>query len=169
MSRGVAPAHFERAFARELEHVPVQQEEACEPELVDQLQLLFESRARFTAELVTSRVAVLERALADVRELHDRRLGTVGEVGVPVAELLGQVEPEPVGELDRERDRGTILREAFDHLRRREQDALVVATALGLAAVERAPVADGDEDVLERRAAQIVRVHVSRDDRPDAE
>ena len=104
-----------------------------------------------------------------MRELHDRRLGTVGEVGVPVAELLGQVEPQPVGELDRERDCGTILREAFDDLRRREQDALVVATTLGLAAVERAPVADGDEDVLERRAAQIVRVHVSRDDRPDAQ
>ena len=67
VSRRVAPAHFERAFARELEHVPVQQEEACEPELVDQLQLLFESRARFAAELVTSRVAVLERAIADVR------------------------------------------------------------------------------------------------------
>ena len=45
----------------------------------------------------------------------------------------------------------------------------MVAAALGLAAVERAPVADGDEDVLERGTAQIVRVHVSRDDRPDAE
>jgi hypothetical protein len=53
----------------------VQEEEAGQAELVDQLQLFVEPRLRFTAQLVTVRVAVLERALADVRELHDRRLG----------------------------------------------------------------------------------------------
>ena len=106
--------------------------------------------------------------------------GRGSSVGSLVCYLTGLSHVDPVGaelslgrflnrELDRERDCGTILREAFDHFRRREQDALVVASALGLAAVERAPVADGDENVLERGAAQIVRVHVSRDDRPDAE
>src|SRR5512146_285308 len=42
--RRVSSAHLERAFARELEHVPVQEEEAREAELVDELELLVEPR-----------------------------------------------------------------------------------------------------------------------------
>ena len=49
------PRTSSATVARELEHLPVQQEEPGEPELVDQRQLLVESRAR--ALLVTVRAA----------------------------------------------------------------------------------------------------------------
>ena len=171
VTRRVAAAHLERAFARELEHVPVQEEEAGEPELVDQLQLLLEPRARLAAELVASRVALLEGAVADVRELDDRRLGAVGEVRVAVAELLGEVEPQPLGELDRARDRGAILRETLAPSRAGESRTLSWLPRRSASQPSSdAAVADGDEDVLEQaRAAQMVRVDVARDDRPDAE
>src|SRR4029079_18200640 len=102
-------------------------------------------------------------------ELDDRRLRAVGEVGIAVAELLGQVETESFGKLDGARDSRAILREALDELRRSEQHTLVVASPFGLAAVERAAVANGDEDVLERRTALMVGVDVARDERRDAE
>src|SRR5207244_5475969 len=71
----VAAPHLERAFARKLKHVPVEQEEAGEPELVDQLQLVVEPRPRLRAQAVAPRcVAMLEGAVADLRELDDRRL-----------------------------------------------------------------------------------------------
>ena len=38
------PAHLERDLARELEHLPVEQEEPGEAELVDQRELLLQSR-----------------------------------------------------------------------------------------------------------------------------
>ena len=45
----------------------------------------------------------------------------------------------------------------------------MIAAPLGLAAVERAAVADGDEDVLQRRPAQMVRMDVAGHDRRDTE
>ena len=45
----------------------------------------------------------------------------------------------------------------------------MVAAPLPLAALERGAAADGDEHVLERGAAAVVRVDVARRDRPDAE
>src|SRR5262249_27596736 len=167
--RRIAPAHLQRAFARELEDVPVQEEEAGEAKLVDQLQLLVEPRLRLGAQPVPARIALVEGARADVRELDDRRLRAVGEVGVAVAELLRQVEAQPLGELDGARNGGAVLREPLDDLPGREQDALVVAAPFGLTSVERAAVADGDEDVLQRRAPRMVRVDVAGDKRGDAE
>ena len=82
------PAHLERDLARELEHLPVQQEEAGEAELVDQRELLVEPRAHAPLVAVQPGVALGERALADAAELDDRRLVAVGEVGIAVAELL---------------------------------------------------------------------------------
>ena len=165
MPRGVPAAHLEGALACQLEHVPVEQEEAGQAELVDQLQLFLETGPGFSAKLVALGVAIFERSLADLRELDDRRLGAVGEIRIAVAELLRQIEAEPLGELGRARDRGSVLREALDDLGRGEQDALVVAAPLRLAAVERAAVTDGDEDVLEARAARMVCVDVARDER----
>src|SRR5207302_7357131 len=99
--RRIAPAHLERALARELEHVPVEQEESRQAELVDQLQLFVEPLACPVSEhLVICRIALLERAPTDLRELDDRRLGAVGEVRVPIAELLREVELQPFGEFD---------------------------------------------------------------------
>ena len=46
MSRRVEPAHLERSFAGELEHLVVEEEEPGEPELVDQRELVVQAGAR---------------------------------------------------------------------------------------------------------------------------
>src|SRR5207244_12260906 len=92
--------------------------------------------------------AVGERLVANMRELDDRRLGAVGEVRVAVAELLRQVELEPLGELRCAQDGVAVVGGALQRLSRREQDRLEVAAPLGLAAVERGVVAERDGGVL---------------------
>ena len=114
----------------------MQEEEAREAQLVDELQLVLEPHACLAAKLVARRIALLEGAAADARELDDRRLRAVREVRVAVAELLRQIEREPLGQLDRAGDRVAVVREAFHDLGGRHEDALVVAAALALAAVE---------------------------------
>ena len=42
-ARRAAPSHLEGAFPRQLEHLPVEEEEAGEPELVDELDLLLQA------------------------------------------------------------------------------------------------------------------------------
>ena len=46
--RRVAAAHLARHVCCELEHLPVEQEEPCEPEVGDQRQLFLEPRLRLT-------------------------------------------------------------------------------------------------------------------------
>ena len=98
-----------------------------------------------------------------------RRFLAVGEVGIAVAELLGEVELEPGGELDRAGDRGRVVRKALGCFLGCSEHALAVAAPLALGAVQRRPVPDGDERVLEHGAALAVRVHVARGNRIDAE
>ena len=74
MPRTARPAHLERTLACELEHLPVEQEEAGEPELVDQLELLVEPRPDALLVSVQPRVAFDEGALADAA-------GDVGQGG----------------------------------------------------------------------------------------
>ena len=76
---------------------------------------------------------------------------------------------KPLGELNSAGNRSTILRKTLHHFRRREQDALVIATALGLATIECAAVTDGDENVLQGCSPRMVRMNIAGDDRPDAE
>ncbi len=147
----------------------MQQEEARQAELVDELELLLEPGARLAAEPMGVRIAIFERAVADLGQLDDGRLRTVREVRVAIAELLGQVESEPLGELDSARDRTAVVGEALHHLDGGAQDALLVSAPLGLATVEGSAVADGDEDVLQRRSARMVRVDVAGGDRRNAE
>ncbi len=106
--------------------------------------------------------------VADALQLHGRRLA-VGEVGVAVAEVGGQVEAEPVGELARALDGAAVVGEALERLVRSEQHRLVVAAPLALAAVERRAFANRDEHVLELRATRVVRVRVAGRDRVHAE
>ena len=124
------------------------------------------------APLVAVEVAVAlgERALADAAQLDDRRLVAVGEVRIAVAELLGQVELEPLGELARSARRRHGRRQS-DRASAPggQKDGLVVAAPLPLAALERGAAADGDEHVLERGAAAVVGVDVAGRDRLDAE
>jgi len=124
----------------------VQEEEARQAELRDQLQLVREPLA--CAPLVPVRVgiAIGERTLADVAQLLVGGVDAVGEVRVAVAELLRQVEDAALGDLARAQ--GRVLRQPLDHLVRRQQHALVIAAPLALAAVERRPAADRNERVL---------------------
>ena len=92
------PAHLERDLPRELEHFPVEQEEAGEAELADEVELLLEPLADALLVAVEVRVPLGERGLADAAELDDRGLRSVGEVGIAVAELFGQIELETLRE-----------------------------------------------------------------------
>ena len=169
--RRAGAAHLPRALPGQLEHLPVEQEEPREPELVDQRELLVEPRASPTLQqTVANSVAVVEAVPADLRQLGDGRVGPVREVRVAVAELLGQVEAEAVGELGASLRGARVERaEPLQHLRRRAQDRLPVAAPLTLAAVERGATADRDEHVLEREPARVVRMDVTGRDRLHAE
>ena len=162
-------AHFSRDIARELEHLPVQQEEAGEPDPLDQVELLVEALPRAPLVPVEIRVALPEQAVAERAQLCDRRRVAVREVRIAVAELLGQVELEPLRELGRARDRFPVVGKPLVHLLGREQHRLVVAAPLALAAVERRAVVDGDERVLQADARARVRVRIAGRNRRDAE
>ena len=164
-----SPAHLARALGGELEHLVVEQEEAGRgrggrsaraPRRGGRAPALVAVRLRVPAP----RTPVRRRASASRRRL------AVGEVRVAVAEVGGEVEAEPLGELAGALDRVAVVGEALAHLvGPEEQDALVVAAPLALAAVERRALADRDEHVLELRGAAVVRVHVAGRDRLHAE
>src|SRR4029077_8934344 len=103
---------------------------------------------------------------ADAGELPDRRLAGVGEIRGAVGEGLGQVGLELFGELGRARHRVAVVREALLPPRGLQKHALVVATPLRLASVERGAAADRDEHVLELGPAWMVRMGVAGRDRP---
>ena len=115
-----AAAYLACALARQFEHLPVEQEEPGEAQLVDQRQLLLEAPSCATLVAVRVAVALGEGAVADAAELRDRRLAAVGEVRVAVAEVLGQVELEPLGQLTGALHRIEVERKAFRGLLRRE-------------------------------------------------
>src|SRR5215216_536973 len=152
---------------RELEHLVVEQEEAREAELVDQLQLFVEPSARAAPVPVGVAIALVEGAIADTRELGNRRFDLVREVRIAVAELLGQVELAALRDSRRALDGGAVEREAVEDLLRRPEERLVVPTPLRLRALQRGAVPDRDQRVLQPRPRQVVSVDVTRHDRPD--
>src|SRR5262249_3127838 len=81
--------------------------------------------------------------------------------GIAVAELLGQVEREAGGDLGRAQHRLPVAGESVDCLFGGEQDGLVVAASLRLAAVERGAAADRDEGVLKGAPPLVVDVDVA--------
>ena len=107
--------------------------------------------------------------MADRGELADRRLVAVREVRIAVAELLREVELEPLREDRAPLGSRAVEGEALEHLLGRAQVALAVPAPLRLAALERGAAADRDEDVLEQRAPRMVRMDVPGRDRLDAE
>ena len=148
----------------------VEEEEAGEAEVGDQRELLVEPPPCPTLQhSVAWPVALGERGVADAAELDVGGIGAVGEVRVAVAELLGQVELEPLGDSACSRDRFGVIREAFVHVGHGEEHALPVAPPLGLAALERRAVPDRHERVLEHGSRGAVRVHVAGHDRLDPE
>ena len=144
----------------------VEEEEPGQPELVDQGELVVEARTRLPSRRC---VALAHGCVADRSQLADRRLLTVREVGVAVAELLGQVELEPLRQRRASPCGGPVEREPLEHLLGRAQVALAVSAALGLAPLERGAAADRDEDVLHERATRVMRVDVPGRDRLDAQ
>ena len=170
-ARRVAATYLQGALPCQLEHLPVEQEEPGETELVDERELGLQAIARpGEQQSVAWRIAVGEGVVADRRELPDRGLGTVGEVGVAVAELLGEVELQALRELDGAGCSGGVdAGEAFGGLCRGTQDALAIAAPLLLTAVERGAAADRHERVLEKRASRRVGMHVAGGDGVDAE
>ena len=155
-------AHLECALPRELEHLPVQQEEAAQAEPGDQPQLAVEPLTCPALVPVRIRVALGERAVADLPQLYVGGIGTVGEVGVPIAELLREIEPAAVGDFTRAQC--CIVRQSLEHCGRGEQHRLVVASPFALAALQRRAMANRDERILQLGAALMVRVHVPRRD-----
>ncbi len=93
LAGGARPAHLDRDLPRELEDLAVQQEEAGQPVVGDQLELLLEARTGGRAVRVVVAVARVQRMAADAREL------AVGVVRrrVAVAEVAGQVELAALG------------------------------------------------------------------------
>src|SRR5581483_3590699 len=157
--RAAGTAHLERAVACELEHLPVEEEEAGETEPSDQRELVVEALARAPLEAVGAGVALHEGAVADRAQLPVGQVYPVREVGVAIAELLRQVELASFRDLAR--SQRSLPWQPLEHLLRRAQERFVVAPALPLAAVEGRPVPDRDEGVLQERPSRVVRVHVA--------
>ena len=147
----------------------MQEKEAGQTELVDQLQLLVKAGASLLLVSVAARVPLREGVVTNSRQLRDRGLAVLREVGIAVAEVLVQVEPEALGELAGALDRVAVMGEELRDLGRRPQEALAVTPPLGLAAVERRAVLDGDKGVLQRRPTRIVRMDIAGRDGLDAQ
>src|SRR4051812_17099348 len=86
------PAHLEGDLTRQLEHLPMKEEETREPELGDERELFSQPGVRLRAELGGGvAIALLEGAGANLGQLHVGRVRPVGEVGIAVAELVREV------------------------------------------------------------------------------
>ncbi len=169
MAWRIAAAHLARDLLGQLEHLPVQEEEAGEAEVGDQRQLLVEPRPRLALVAVGAAVTRCEGVVADFGQLRDGRLVAIGEVRVAVAELLGEIELEPLCELGGARDGVEVVREALGGCLRREQHGLVVSPPLALGAFERGAVLDRHHRVLEQCSLRHMRVCVARGDRLHAD
>ena len=137
MPRGARAPDFRGDFACELEHLVMEEKEPGEADVGNQVQLLVKPRVRAGAEQgMRMPVALIESPAADPGELHVCRIFPVGEVGVAIAELLRQVEPEPFRKLDRGPKRVPIVRPARDHVLGWEERHLLVPPTRGLAGLE---------------------------------
>ena len=165
-ARRVRTAHRDRDLARDLEDLTVQQEEARKAVVADQGELLLEPPPRFAA-VAEAAVATLQLERADLCQLGIGH-GVVGR-RVAVAEVLGEVEAQPLGQLDRlARGLGQVA-EQERQLARALEHVLAVAAALGLAGLQREVRANGDHRILERAPPTVVHVHVVRRDRTEPE
>ena len=144
----------------------MEQEEPRQPQGADHLELLLQPPPR-PPPLAPARVPVIEPGPTD---LGQRPVGVgVLRARVPVAEVAGQVEAEPLGDPGALRDGVGMLREAGGHRRRRGQMGRGVPTPLGLGLLERPPQAHGDQRVLKRRSRGVVHVDVAARHAPNPE
>ena len=157
---GGRPPHLDRHLPRELEQVAVQEEEAGQSERVDHAQLLLQPRAGLGAMARRlAGVAVVQPCRAQLGQAA-RGVRVLG-ARVAVAEVVEEVEPQPLRQPPCLGDRLGVLREARGHRLRRGEHVRPVPAPHGLGGIERGVVADGHERVLERRARARVRVDVA--------
>ncbi len=88
---------------------------------------------------------------------------------VAVAEVLFEIEAQPLGQAQRLRDRLWMVGEAVGHRPRRAHHMAAVAAAQRLGGVEREAMAQRHEGVLQLGARGRVRVHVAARHRADPE
>ena len=164
--RRLRPTHLEGHLARQLEQVPMQEEEARQPEVADHAQLLVEPPRRLIAPAPPA-VALLEERAAQLGQLAVgvRVLGA----GVAIAEVLGEVEAEPLRKPAALLDGVGVLAEALAHPLGRGQHMRRVAAPARFRLVERPAQPHRDHRVLQRDAIARVRVDVAGGDAGHAE
>ena len=158
-SRGVGAAHLRGHLARKLEQIAVKQKEARQPERADDRELLLKAAlcggARSAPGVARRQEIAAERGQPPVcRAVLGPRIA--------VAEVRGEVEPEPLRKAARFLDRVRMVREASRHRLRRREDVRGVPSPQGLRLVEGGAGADGHEGVLERDAIASVGVDIAR-------
>ena len=142
-------AHLDGDLAGELEHLPVEEEEAGEPELARS------ARAPLAAAPSPRGDAASRGSGPRTRARRPRAAARPGSRSRRRSRGSGSRAPRsgrtssPAAISAVRSDGVAVAGEAVDHLLGREQDGLVVAAPLGLAAVERGAAADRDERVLE--------------------
>ena len=174
VARRARPAHLGGHVAGQLQHLPVEEEEAGEAELGDQRQLLAQTLVALPgcgAGAAHAGSARRRRAGRHSASCTSAGVGPVGEVRVAVAELVREVEgraarPAPASCVTRV----AVVREAGGDLLRREQDAAPRSRA----APARSPRATcgcliATRTSWRRSAARVVGMHVARGDRAHAE
>ena len=135
----------------------MKQEEPGQPVVGDQAELLAQPLAGLGHQAGAG-VAAVELCAAHAFEHCLGRLAGVGEVGVAVAQIAGEVEAAAVGHLGG--PQLSLGREEGGRLGRRAQHRLVVSPPLGLAGIQRGVAPDRYQGVLQERAPQRVGVHV---------
>jgi hypothetical protein len=113
-------------------------------------------------------VALAEGTIADTGELDVGGVDSVREVGVAVAELLREIELEPLGELFGDANSVRILPKAGGRFLRRKERDLLIAAPLSLARFERDFLFHRYEHVLKVDAPRVMRMDVAGSDRADA-
>ena len=165
-ARGAA-AHLRRLLAGHLQQLPVDEEEAGEPPLSHQRQLLAQAGIDLRRD---APVAVAGGLVADALQVGIDRLALGHRVvGEAVAQVAGEVEGAALGDANAVGQRLRPLGEERRHLVGRLQVVLGVLAPHGVRGVEGAAVPDGDEHVLESVALAQVVVDVVGGDAAHAE
>ena len=152
-------AHLHRNLAGQLQHVLVEEEEAGEPQLPDQRQLLVQPPLGIGV-VGGPLIAVDEPYPAELRQPPIR--STILRPRVAVADLTGEVEAQAICEPRRLGHRLRVVTEAPHCPLCREQGGGGVASAQPLGFVEGRPQAHRHHRVLERETGTVVGVGVAR-------
>ena len=164
--RGLRAAHLGRDLAGQLQHVLVEKEEAREPQLPDQRQLLLETPLGLGA---------MGGPLVAMHQAHPAELGQAAvrarvlRAGIAVADLPRQVEAQALGEPCCLGDRLGMVAKARHRPLLGEQGGGGVSAAQPLGLVQRRPEAHRHHRVLEGEARALMGMRVAGRDRRNAE